>query len=568
MRNYRVARFALLALILAAAGCADASGPQAAFPDKLERLSPDNLVGEPGFTLADPVAVRVLDTQGRGVAGQTVEFTVTAGAGSVSPARALTDSAGVARAEWRLGSEAGNNELRAGVPGSSFQPVTFRAVSREGPGGTLLKVSGGGTALLPGGCPVQQPLVVRVVDGTGKPVSGASVEFVVDAGGGTATPDVVKTGANGEATTTWRVGLEGGANSVRAVLRTSARPSVGFTAESVPMAPGGFATIGNKIYNSNCATHLFHGVARPALQWSPGGDDRFVNVAQDFALIKSWKANVVRIPITQVFWTPGVKLYDPTYKARVLDTVKKARDLGLTVILDLHASDRGNAAYDTVPDVQQLPDEKHSLPFWRDLANTFKGDGGVVFELYNEPHDITWDMWLNGGDIPTGPAWAGGPVRHGYKAVGMQQLYDAVRAAGARNLVIVSGMHWGYFLDEVPNYRVKGYNIAYASHPYDWPDKQPESWDEAFGSLAATDPVIISEFGAYKCDRTAYYTAAMDYADRKGMSWIAWAWWTPPATMSPAERSAAICNFPALITDWNGTPSASGALVKARLATY
>lgn len=568
MRRYRVTRSAWLALVLAAAACADASGPQAAFPDKLVKLTPDNMVGEPGFALPDPVAVRVLDTQGRGVAGQTVEFTVTVGAGSVSPARAVTDSGGVARTEWRMGSQAGDNELKASVPGSSFQSVTFKAISREGPGGTLLKVSGGGTALLPGGCPVQQPVVVRVLDSAGKPVTGASVEFVVDAGGGSATPDVVKTGVNGEATTTWRVGLEGGNNTARAVLRTTARPSVSFSAESVPMAPGGFSTIGNQIFSSNCQAHLFHGMARPSLQWSPGGDDRFVNVAQDFALIKSWKANVVRIPLTQVFWMPGVKLYDPTYKPRVLDTVKKARDLGLTVVLDLHASDRGNAAYDTVPDVQQLPDEKHSLPFWRDLASTFKGDGGVIFELYNEPHDITWEMWLNGGDIPTGPAWDGGPVREGYKAVGMQQLYDAVRATGARNLVIVSGMHWGYYLNEVANYRVKGYNIVYASHPYDWPDKQPETWDAAFGSLAATDPVIISEFGAYKCDRTFYYTAAMDYADRKGMSWIAWAWWTPPATMNPAERTAAVCNFPALITDWNGTPSASGALVKARLATY
>ena len=60
------------------------------------------------------------------------------------------------------------------------------------------------------------------------------------------------------------------------------------------------------------------------------------------------------------------------------------------------------------------------------------------------------------------------------------------------------------------------------------------------------------------------------YAARKGMSWIAWAWWTPPPvsdTYTAAQRQFDVCKFPALITDWNGTPSPSGKIIKARLAT-
>jgi hypothetical protein len=250
----------------------------------------------------------------------------------------------------------------------------------------------------------------------------------------------------------------------------------------------------------------------------------------------------------------------------VIDVVAKARAAGLAVIVDLHSSDRGVMNFTDTPDGQQLPDANISVPFWRDVAETFKNDGGVIYELYNEPHDITAAQWLNGADIPAGASYPGEPfpdMRPAYRAVGMQTLYDAVRATGARNLVLVSGLHWGYFLNEVPANRVKGYNIAYASHPYDWPDKQPDTWDAAWGMLAATDPVIVSEFGAYDCTRLNYYTQVLDYADRKGMSWVAWAWWV--RNDQPAGNA---CRYPALITDWTGTPTQSGQIIKTRLATY
>jgi aryl-phospho-beta-D-glucosidase BglC (GH1 family) len=332
--------------------------------------------------------------------------------------------------------------------------------------------------------------------------------------------------------------------------------------------------MGNKIYDpGTCAPILFHGIARPSMESWYGGDDRLVaNVAADFTLIKSWGANLVRLPISQSFWVSGTywnnaaKAAGVDYKAKVIDVVTKARAAGLAVIIDLHSSDRGIMNFTDTPDGQQLPDANISVPFWRDVATTFKDDGGVIYELYNEPHDITAAQWLNGGDIPGGASYPGDPFpekRPAYRAVGMQTLYDVVRGTGARNLVLISGLHWGYFLNEVPQNRVKGYNIAYASHPYDWPDKQPDTWESAWGMLAATDPVIISEFGAYDCTRLGYYTQVLDYADRKGMSWVAWAWWV--RSDQPADNA---CKYPSLISDWNGAATLSGQIIKTRLASY
>jgi hypothetical protein len=151
----------------------------------------------------------------------------------------------------------------------------------------------------------------------------------------------------------------------------------------------------------------------------------------------------------------------------------------------------------------------------------------------------------------------------------MQALYDAVRGTGANNLVLISGTNWGYYLDGVPAHRVKGYNLAYAAHPWDWPDKQPGTWDKDWAFLAATDPVVITEFGNYDC-REGYIRSVMDKADELHLSWVAWAWMAPAPGVSTAQTAKGdpICDFPMLITDWGGTPSKVGKLVKDRLASY
>ena len=49
----------------------------------------------------------------------------------------------------------------------------------------------------------------------------------------------------------------------------------------------------------------------------------------------------------------------------------------------------------------------------------------VLYDLYNEPHDVSWEIWLIGGTIMDKPNTAArrGPPRT-YQAVGMQKLLD------------------------------------------------------------------------------------------------------------------------------------------------
>jgi len=304
-------------------------------------------------------------------------------------------------------------------------------------------------------------------------------------------------------------------------------------------APGGYHVVGNTIFDAKGAPHRFHGLDRPSLEWSTAGD----HLSQaDYALMAAWKANVVRIALNQDYWLQGSPAYASTYAATVDQQIQWAEAAGLDVVLDLHWSDKGD--YSTKPAQQRMADA-HSLTFWQELAARYKGDGRVLFELYNEPHDVPWSVWLNGG-----------PSGDGFTVTGMQQLYDAVRGAGAENLVVCGGLQFAYDLSAVAQAPVQGHNVVYATHPYNQPNKQPSNWDAGFGNLTSLYPVIATEFGDTGSCAADYYSALIAYADAHGMSWTGWAWY-------PSG-----CSFPSLVSDWNGTPTAAGQVVKTALLAY
>jgi aryl-phospho-beta-D-glucosidase BglC (GH1 family) len=305
--------------------------------------------------------------------------------------------------------------------------------------------------------------------------------------------------------------------------------------DTPPTAPDGYYVEGNAIFHESGTPHRFLGVARPSLEWNSQGE--YLNEG-DYQLMASWGANVVRIALNQGFWLQGSIVHDPGYESTVDQQIAWAHAAGMDVILDLHWSDRGNLS--STPDQQRMADP-NSVTFWQQVANRYQDDGRVVFELYNEPHDVGWDVWRDGGDSGDG-----------FTAVGMQDLYEAVRGTGAHNLVIVGGLDYAYDLFEVPSFALDGYNIAYATHPYDYGGKGPGDWDADWGFLTDTYPIVVTEFGSFDCNPN-YGSQLISYANERGLSWTAWAWY-------PGG-----CDFPALIENWAGDPSPSGQVVRTAL---
>jgi hypothetical protein len=305
----------------------------------------------------------------------------------------------------------------------------------------------------------------------------------------------------------------------------------------------------------------FYGVNRDSLEWGASnwtgcaGDGHFTDT--DFDNIKAWHATAVRIPLSQANWL-GRRCDPAAYLRSVDGAIAKANARGMYAILDLHWSDvQGRAPCDSgcTTGQQPMPDAD-SVTFWQQVAARYADRPGVVFDLYNEPHDVSWSCWRNGGcSVLSSPSTNGG-TQVAYTAVGMQQLTDAIRGQGAHNLVLAAGLDWAYDLSGVgAGYALSGENIAYDTHVYVRSHDTVADWDQHVGFLTATRPVTSTEFGSIDCS-SAVTSQLLDYFRSKGIGWTIWGWNAPGS-----------CAQPSVLADMNGTPLAGqGQLIHDRLA--
>ena len=152
--------------------------------------------------------------------------------------------------------------------------------------------------------------------------------------------------------------------------------------------------------------------------------------------MESWQINAVRVPLNESCWL-GINGVDPslggaTYRAAIREYVTALERAGLYVILDLHwTAPRHGLATGLLP----LPDAEHAPDFWRSVATEYRDDRGVIFDLYNEPHDVTWECW-------SAACTTYDPYFGAYPSVGLPELLAVVRATGAKQPVMLGGLDW------------------------------------------------------------------------------------------------------------------------------
>lgn len=341
---------------------------------------------------------------------------------------------------------------------------------------------------------------------------------------------------------------------IRVVNQVHVAPSINQTGSTsvIPSTPSPTPTPvqamlsiqGTKIVDARGAVVTLIGASRPSLEYLCAGDGHFQ--LADFQAMRSWGMNAVRIPLSSEFWANGGNKC-PNYHQTVTTAVANAEAAGLYVILTLQWNAPLQLPDDpTVGGGQYpLPSAGQDVAFWQDLATIYREDSAVLFDLFGEPHDVGWNAWLNGGQITTsrfhGNQYAPGVGT--YQAIGMAELVAKVRAIAPDNIIIVSGVNWGYDLTGVgQGYIIHTKNILYSTHPFDYAGKEPGDWTHDFGDLSKHQAVIAAEFGAYNC-QTGYIASAIAYFTQHHISWLAWAWITGP------------CSGPALLADWSGTPN-------------
>jgi len=209
-------------------------------PAALTIVSGANQTAAVGSALADALVVKVTDQYGNPVSGITVNFSVTAGAASLSSATATAASDGKAQVNVTLGTTPGTVTISASVSGVS-PAQTFTATATVGPAVAPAIVSGNNqTAAV--GTALADPLVVKIADQYGNPLVGVAVTFAITGGGGTLSPVSMVTNSSVQAQVTLTLGTTAGTVTVTATISGVATAAT-FTATATPGSPASLAIV-------------------------------------------------------------------------------------------------------------------------------------------------------------------------------------------------------------------------------------------------------------------------------------------------------------------------------------
>ena len=147
----------------------------------LEKVAGDGQTGYVDQLLPQPLRVRVIDQDGKAVAGVSVRFLITQGTAELLPSQLMTDAVGGASVNVRP-LAAGKIKIEAQVSGAKNSPVVFTATA-ESVGVLLSKVSGDQqTGVVGSQLPLQ--IIVRTESTHGGAAPNTLVNFDVVSGGG------------------------------------------------------------------------------------------------------------------------------------------------------------------------------------------------------------------------------------------------------------------------------------------------------------------------------------------------------------------------------------------------
>jgi plastocyanin len=230
---------------VAVAACGD-SGPSDPDPNPdttpatLSVESGNNQSADVGMTLGAPFVVRVENAGGDPLGGETIDWTVQSGGGSLGSSSSTTDALGMAQTTYTVGSTAGSNQIRAAVRDATNLTATFTATATDPPDLTpalITKVTGDGQSAVVGQA-LADPLVVRVANAANEALPDVTVNWMVNLGDGTLGSPSSVTNAQGEASTTYTVGAVAGANEIEAAVADNTAVSTQFdvTATAVSSA--------------------------------------------------------------------------------------------------------------------------------------------------------------------------------------------------------------------------------------------------------------------------------------------------------------------------------------------
>lgn len=212
-------------------------------PARLVVISGGGQTGAAGSAAAQPLVVEVQGADNLPVSGAAVTFRAVTAGGSVASASATSDASGRASTTMALGPTAGAYVFEASAPSLAAVTVSVTATPAPAAGVAIVSGNGQGGAV---GTLLPAPLTVMVTNRFGAPVAGATVEWSAVLGGGTLGSSTSITGADGRASSSYRVGTTAKPERVRAAVQGVAGAEVFFELIVAPGPPAEiYASSGN-----------------------------------------------------------------------------------------------------------------------------------------------------------------------------------------------------------------------------------------------------------------------------------------------------------------------------------
>jgi endoglucanase len=532
------------ALVGLVAGPAEAAGGH----HTITVINPGNQVGT--VDIAASLQIQATDS----VAGQTLTYAATGLPAGLS----INSSTGlITGTPTTIGTSNVTVTAKAGVTGSAAFTWTISAsntVTVTSPGNQVGSVGTAASLQIQATDSAAGQTLTYAATGLPAGLSISSTGLITGtpttAGASTVTVTVTdSTGASGSATFTWTI--------------------------SAP-APQ-LQVSGNKLVNSATGQQVvLHGVDRSGGEYACVNGTGVWDGPMDqtaVSAIKSWNVNAVRVPLNEACWN-GESYVNPAYAganyiSAVTAYVNLLNSNGIVAILDLHWTDgqyTGPSAGCTSAQAvcqKPMPDSAQAIPFWTSVANTFKGNDAVIFDLFNEPYASRatgsavsgWQCWLNGGTCPG----------ISYQVAGMQAMVNAVRSTGATNVIMVGGEEYANdlgtpgstsdpsILTNLPTDPDHDIAVSWHSYNFNACNTQP-CWTSQVQPVIAQVPVIAGEIGENDC-ASGYVTPLMTWLDSQQTSYLAWAW----------NADFQCASGPGLISDYGGTPTTYGAGVQSHL---
>jgi hypothetical protein len=323
--------------------------------------------------------------------------------------------------------------------------------------------------------------------------------------------------------------------------------------------PSALRVVGNKILNQEGKEVWLQGLNVMSLDWSPTGERVLLTTK---VALEEWKANLIRLPVKEHYWfgtDASQKDGGKAYRELVDAVINMTANRGAYVLLDLHR--------------YRAPKKEHA-DFWKDAATRYKDHPALIFDLFNEPHGTSWEVWRNGGFVAEKKEGVDETAflseeekianNVGFRSVGMQGLLDAVRSTGAKNVVLAGGLDYGYDLSGIAKGFAlddKGGNgIIYGSHIYPW----KKGYQDKVLVIADKYPILSGENGGntkkisfipknQQEDTAIWVPRFLGMVQKYKLHWAGFSF-HPKAS-------------PVLISDWDYTPTPEwGALAKRALA--